>query len=149
MNKTRFPEIIRELYRLIDELEQMFPGRHFTPDGHLVGSIGEALASYHYDITLFPASSKGHDGKKGRRLVQIKATQGKTIALRGEPQHLLVLQLGRDGNFYEIYNGPGGQVWAEVRHKPLPSNGQYQVSFSKLKELMRKVPESERLPKIY
>ena len=42
MNKTRFPEIIRELYRLIDELEQMFPGRHFTPDGHLVGSIGEA-----------------------------------------------------------------------------------------------------------
>jgi hypothetical protein len=36
MNTKRLPEIIREMYRLIDELEVMFGGRHFTPDGHTV-----------------------------------------------------------------------------------------------------------------
>jgi integrase len=35
-------------YCLIDELEAMFKGRHFTPDGHTVGSIGEAIAAHHY-----------------------------------------------------------------------------------------------------
>jgi hypothetical protein len=38
----------------------MFPGGHFTPDGHMVGSIGEAIAAYHYGIDLslvpFPIS---------------------------------------------------------------------------------------------
>jgi hypothetical protein len=42
MDTKRLPEIIREMYRLIDELEAMFEGRQFTPDGHTVGSIGEA-----------------------------------------------------------------------------------------------------------
>jgi hypothetical protein len=34
MDTARLPEIIREVYRLIDELETMFKGWHFTPDGH-------------------------------------------------------------------------------------------------------------------
>ena len=34
-------EKIRELYRITAELEKKYPGRCFTPDGYLVGSIGE------------------------------------------------------------------------------------------------------------
>lgn len=34
-------EIIRELYKITAELEEKYPGRRFTPDGHLIGSIGE------------------------------------------------------------------------------------------------------------
>jgi hypothetical protein len=52
------------MYRLIDELETMFEGRHFTPDGHTVGSIGEALAGHYYGLQLLPASTKG----QGRRI---------------------------------------------------------------------------------
>jgi hypothetical protein len=37
----------------------MFPGRHFTPDGHMVGSFGEALAAHHYGIELTCPVSSG------------------------------------------------------------------------------------------
>ncbi len=148
MDRNRFPELIRAIYQAVDELEHMFPGRHFTPDGHMVGSIGEALASFYYNIKLFPASFKGHDGKLGNRLVQVKATQGDSIAISSEPQYLLVLRLTKDGSFKEVYSGPGPRVWALVSSKPLPKNGQYQVRLSRLQQLMRDVPLSERLRRV-
>ena len=37
--------LLGDLYRIVDRLEGLFPGRKFTPDGHLVGSIGEAHAA--------------------------------------------------------------------------------------------------------
>ena len=61
MDERRFPELIKGLYRLVGELEAMFPGRHFTPDGHMVGSIGECLAAHYYDLELLRASSAGRD----------------------------------------------------------------------------------------
>ena len=44
-------------------MEKDFPGRHFTLDGHLVGSIGEVMASYYYGIELYAASAVAHDGE--------------------------------------------------------------------------------------
>jgi hypothetical protein len=40
------PRLIAHLYEVVDAPEDIFPGRHFTPDGHLVGSLGESLAAY-------------------------------------------------------------------------------------------------------
>lgn len=145
MNSTRFPELLRAIYNAVDELEAMFPGRHFTPDGHMVGSLGEALAAHHYGIKLSTASSKCHDGSCNGRMVQVKATQGDRIALSSEPEHLLVLRLNRDGTFAEHYNGPGGLVWKLVSHKDRPKNGQYQVALSTLRRLMAEVPKASRL----
>lgn len=34
-------EKIKILYSISQELEDLFPGRHYTPDGHMIGSIGE------------------------------------------------------------------------------------------------------------
>jgi hypothetical protein len=56
MVEIEFPKLIQELYATVGRLENMFPGRHFTPDGHLIGSIGEALASYYYGVELHRAS---------------------------------------------------------------------------------------------
>lgn len=148
MDRKRFPELIQEIYRAVDELERMFPGRHFTPDGHMVGSIGEALAMYYYGVELFTASFKSHDGKIGDRFIQVKATQASCISIGSEPRYLLVLKLSRDGSFREIYNGPGDRVWALVRHKPLPKNAQYQVRLSTLRALMESVPIAERFPRV-
>ena len=39
------PSLVQDLYSIVDRLEELFPGRRFTPDGHLVGSIGEVLAA--------------------------------------------------------------------------------------------------------
>jgi hypothetical protein len=91
------PRLVGELYRVVAEFEHLFPGRRFTPDGHLVGSIGEVLAAHQYGLQLLPHSFRGHDARTtSGLLVEIKATQGNTVALRSEPQHLLVLQLSRE-----------------------------------------------------
>ena len=152
MDLVRFPVLIRSVYAAVDELERMFPGRHFTPDGHMVGSIGEALAAFYYGLKLFAASAEGHDGTVeghdgtlGHRLVQVKATQTRTISISSEPEFLLVLRIARDGSFEEIYSGPGAPVWTLVSHKPRPKNGQYQVALSKLAKLMPSIPASERI----
>lgn len=145
MDKQKFPNLLRAIYDAVDGLETMFPGRHFTPDGHMVGSLGEALASYHYGIELSQASAVCHDGVCKGRQVQVKATQGSRVALSSQPEHLLVLKLRRDGSFTEEYNGPGEQVWALVAHKPWPKNGQYQVPLSSLRKLMASVGQHERL----
>ena len=145
MDEHRFPQLIKDLYRLVGELEDMFPGRHFTPDGHMVGSIGECLAAYFYSLELLPASTEGRDAVVDGRNVEIKATQGNAIGLRSCPEHLLVLKLDREGGFREIYNGPGRPAWDLVAHKPLPRNGMYLVRLSRLERLMDGVPEDERI----
>ncbi|MGL5504982.1 MAG: DUF6998 domain-containing protein, partial [Aeromonas veronii] len=43
IDHKRFQRLVQQLYSTVEELEEMFPGRLFTPDGHMVGSIGECL----------------------------------------------------------------------------------------------------------
>jgi len=139
------PDLVRRLYSLVAEFEALFPGRRFTPDGHLVGSIGEVIAAHRYELTLSPASSAAHDGSaKDGRLVEVKATQGDMVALRAEPQHLIVLHLNREGQATEVFNGPGALVWSSCG--AMQKNGQRPVSLPKLRKLMVQVPASQRLP---
>src|SRR5947207_12082975 len=102
------PGLIRQLYSVVAELQSLYPGRPFTPDGHLVGSIGEVLAQSLYDLQLLPCSTADHDAvtRDGRK-VQIKATQTDRVSLYSRPDHLLVLRLLRDGSTEEVFNGPG------------------------------------------
>ena len=73
---------IRELYRITAELEEKYPGRRFTPDGHLVGSIGEVYAAEKYDLSLLEASCEKHDARsEDGRLVQIKITQTNRVSI--------------------------------------------------------------------
>ncbi|SRR6266568_2509182 len=141
------PPLVRRIYEVTDELARLFPGRPFTPDGHLVGSIGEVLAAYRYDLVLLPPSEPTHDAetRDGRR-VQIKATQGNTVALRDKPLHLVVLRLGRDDLLDEVFNGPGSIAWAAAGRKQ--KNGQRPLSCSKLKQLMQRVPSAQRIPTV-
>ena len=44
---------VHKMIEIVKELETEFPGRHFTLDGHLVGSIGEVMAAYYYGIELY------------------------------------------------------------------------------------------------
>lgn len=139
------PELVRRLYSLAAEFEALFPGRSFTPDGHLVGSIGEVLAAYRYDLSLHPASTEAHDGiAADGRQVEIKTTQGKAVSLRAAPHHLIVLQLGKHGHVTQIFNGPGVLVWANCG--TMQRNGQRRISLSKLRRLMADVTEGQRLP---
>lgn len=138
---------IREIFRIANELEEMYPGRHFTPDGHMLGSIGEIIAVEEYDLALFEASYPIHDARaKDGRLVQIKATQGERIAISECPEHLIVLKIHRDGSFEEVYNGPGNIAWklAGKRQK----TGQRHISLTKLRVSMADIPRCDRLARI-
>ena len=140
-------EKIKELYSITKELELLFPGRHYTPDGHMLGSIGEALAAYFYDLTLFIASTEKHDAVSADgRLVQIKATQIVRVALSSEPDWLLVLKIHADGSSTEVYNGPGKYAWENCGK--MQKTGQRSVSLAKLRQLQEKVPEESRLQRV-
>ena len=141
--------LVRQLYDLVEEFQRGFPARRFTPDGHLVGSLGEAFASEAYGLDLAPMSQPGHDATGevgGRRVnVQIKTTQVSSIRISSEPEHLLALKLNRDGSFEEVYNGSGAPVWALVRDKPRPKNSQYPIALSALRTLNREFRSDQRL----
>ena len=97
-----------------------------------------------------PASNKGFDATSScGKQVEIKATQANSTAFRSEPEHAIVIKIFPDGTFEEIYNGPGKLVWDQFKGKPLPSNGQYQISLNKLKALNQLVDASHRLGRIH
>lgn len=142
----KIPSLVQRLYGLVDELQTLFPERKFTPDGHLVGSLGEVLASHYYELTLLPCSTECHDAiAADGRQVQIKATQGSSVGLRAEPEHLLVISLLRDGTIAEAYNGPGKEPWDSAG--AMQKNGQCSISLSRLRKIMLHVPDGARLPR--
>jgi len=140
----KIPSLVQRLYELTGELHTLFPERPFTPDGHLVGSLGEVLASHYYELELLSCSTECHDAlARDGRNVQIKATQGSTVGLRAEPDHLLVISILRDGTIEEAYNGPGKEAWDAAG--AMQKNGQRPISLSRLRKLMLDVPESAKL----
>lgn len=136
-------EKVLELNRIVAELETDFPGRHFTLDGHLIGSIGEVMAEYYYGIDLSRPSTKTHDGKVDVREVQIKMTQQDNVLISSKPEFLLVLYLTKTGAIYEVYNGPGELPWETAR---IDNNHNYRhIRVNKLMELDATVRDSDRI----
>ena len=143
----RAVEIVKNIYSLVAELERIFPGRRFTPDGHMVGGLGEVWAQSLYGLHLLKNSAELHDAHaEDGRLVQVKATQRNAVAMSGEPDHLIVLRLLPNGTVKEEYNGPGAPAWA-VAGK-MQKNGQRPLSLSKLRALMLTVPDDQKLPTV-
>ena len=140
-------EKIKQLLSIVSELESTFEGRHFTLDGHLLGSIGEVMSAYYYGIELYDASAPTHDGiTKDGKEVQVKITQQTRIILNEKPDYLICLFLDRaTGNIFEIYNGPGKGPWENASLDAKHSCRM--ISISKLVTLDSMVEESQRISK--
>lgn len=136
-------EQIQKIYEIVSELQESFPGRSFTPDGHLIGSIGEVMAAYHYGIELYKASKEVHDGIVNGREVQIKITQGNKIQIRHKPDYLIVMYITGTGQVYEVYNGTGDKAWKVVGKKN--SNNAYTMSLGRLMTIDETVDASDRI----
>lgn len=134
---------VQDLVLIVRELEKAFPGRHFTLDGHLVGSIGEVLAVYYYGLELYPASVPKHDGCVDGKEVQVKITQRETVLLSEKPDYLIVLYLSESGAAFEVYNGPGVVVWNSVENKD--KRGYKHLRVNKLMELDAMVKKEDRI----
>ena len=137
-------EKIRELYRITAELEEKYPGRCFTPDGHLVGSIGEVYAAEKYGLSLLEASSEKHDARSANgRLIQIKITQTDRVSIYSKPDYLIVLKMKHDGTIEEVYNGKGAGPWENAGK--VQKNGQRSISIKKLIALNSDVLSKDRI----
>lgn len=133
------PVLISDLLRTTGRLNALFKGRPFTPDGHLVGSIGEVVAEYIYDLELAPCSTPQIDAytrSQPVHSVQVKLTgqKGQSFAVRwpiplgAVPDVLLCMRMKASG-FEEVYNGP---FPADLLHGKQSSNGQIALRASVL-----------------
>jgi hypothetical protein len=131
--KVKLPKPVAAIYRAVEELTAAYPGRKFTPDGHLVGSIGEVVAAEALGLTLYPASHPSHDAYDSYGSVQIKMTAGKSIAMYASCQRLVVLLVISPEEAEVVYDGPGESIWANAGR--MAKNGQKVISLSKLRSL--------------
>ena len=150
MSIREVPELIAQLYKITQRLEEIFPDRPFTPDGHLVGSIGEVVAKYIYGLELKDPSCAQFDAEtKNGKTVQIKLTgrAGKGYGFRWSsktpceaPDLLLALKLTQSG-FVEVFNGPFPVDL--LKNRKDSTNGQLTIPISKLS-----VRNESRLPQV-
>lgn len=131
--RVKLPKPVADIYRAVEQLSKDYPGRKFTPDGHLVGSIGEVIAAEALGLTLYKGSHPGHDAYDANGDVQIKMTAGRSVALYSTCTRLVVLQIINPEEAEIVYDGPGEPAWDKAGRPQ--KNGQRTISLAKLKAL--------------
>ena len=126
-------ERIKQVFETCHELS-MLTRRPISPDGHLVGSLGEIFAAAELGLSLTPPSNKGFDAvdSQGNK-VEIKTTTGKSISLSAsgtEATRLVVVVLDKTGEASIAFDGLAQAVWNVAG--PSQKNGQRRVSLSKI-----------------
>ena len=114
-------------------MQRLYPDRKFTPDGHLVGSIGEVIAAEHFGLTLYGMSKPGHDAFDADGDIQIKLTAGKAISMYSDCVRLIVLKIVSPEEAEIVYDGPGAPVWAAAGS--MQKNGQRTIGLTKLRAI--------------
>jgi hypothetical protein len=120
------PKVVAKIYKAIEQLKKDYPGRHFTPDGHLIGSIGEVVARETFRFDLYPASTRGHDARcPVRGDVQVKTTAGKATAVATSDDPL------RQGS--------------RTAHEPIVPNGNARIASAVLVMVLRPIFPAVRM----
>jgi hypothetical protein len=135
MRRIPLPDAVARIYEATAELEKRYPQRKSTPDGHLVGSIGEVIAAEALGLKLHPMNHPGHDAFDGVNDVQIKLTAGKRVALYASCVRLVVLRIVSPKEAELIYDGPGEPAWNAAGK--MQKNGQRPISLRALTALAR------------
>ena len=138
------PAPVAAIYRAVAELEARYPGRKFTPDGHLVGSIGEVVAAEALGLTLYPASYPAHDAYDANGDVQIKMTGGSHVGMYATSARLVVLRVVSPETAEIVYDGSGELAWSNAGR--MGKNGQRVISLTKLRALTAEAAPAPREP---
>jgi hypothetical protein len=126
-------QLIAEIFEACRHLSEL-SGRPVSPDGHLVGSLGEIFAAETLGLRLMPPSNHGFDalGPHGEK-VEIKTTTRSSISLSNEPsaaERLVVVVLDHHGAGQVLFDGAMDSVLAVAG--PPQKNGQRRVSISRI-----------------
>jgi hypothetical protein len=112
----------------------------------LVGDVGEIIAALEYDLMLDPVSRPIHDAKTSDgRDVQIKATFKAQLTIRSVPDYYLGFKLTPNGEFEEIFNGPGNVIRERYAHRKGFGTALLSLPIAELMKLSAKVPTDQRI----
>jgi hypothetical protein len=132
--RVKLPDEVASIYKAVAALEEKYRDskRKFTPDGHLVGSIGEVIAAEALGLILHPSGHECHDAHDGQGgNVQIKMTSRNSISMYSECERLVVLRVISPSEAEIVYDGPGREPWASAGKRA--KNGQRSISLTKLR----------------
>jgi hypothetical protein len=146
MSHANIQSALKLIFEGIRELQAAFPHRRFTPDGKLVGDIGEVIAELEYDMEIDETSKSGHDGtaSDGRR-VQVKATFKDSLTFGTVPDYYIGLKLNENGTFEEIFNGPGSVIANRFSHRKDVGVKLLSFSNTELRKLSEGVAPANRI----
>lgn len=139
-HRIALPAAVAAIYAATKKLNAEYPLRSFTPDGHLVGHLGEAIAAKAFDLKLLPNSHPGHDAvDKNGRFVQIKLTATDVVSMYSDCDRLIVMRIESPQWACVVYDGDGGPIWAAAG-KP-QKNGQRRVRLSTIRRVAKQRKE--------
>jgi hypothetical protein len=142
-------EEIKELFIIIQKLQNKYKKRKFTLDGRLVGDIGEVIIERDYDVILFDNMEKVHDGFSGNKKVQIKATFKDSLTFPDKenkvPEYYIGIRLFNDGTYEEIYNGPGINIWNLVKNRKKTPNSLHSINLNALINVNKTIPNDQKI----
>jgi hypothetical protein len=147
MSRTEITASLSQIFGGIARLKAAFPHRAFTIDGRLVGDIGEVIAALEYDLELDSVQRPRHDATTSDgRDVQIKATFKQHLTVRSIPEYYLGFQLFPNGQFEEIYNGPGVLIAERFANRQGIGVDLLSFPIKAMKKLSDQVPADQRIP---
>ena len=133
MRRIALPPEVTNLYEAVEALSARYPGRPFTLDGHMMGSIGEVVAAEAFKLNLYPPSQAVHDAWDDNGDVQIKITGGKHVSMYACCDRLLVLRVVNPQEAEVVYDGCGRSAWELAG--AMQKNGQRRISLAKLRAI--------------
>lgn len=153
-NSMTICKAVGELLRIVKELHENYPHREFTLDGRLVGDLGEVTVEQNYEVTLYTSSEKQYDGETpdGKK-IQIKTTMKDALTFPCDddpihiPDYYLGIKIFQNGDYEEIFNGPGAVIHSEIRHRKRPNTNLHSIALPQLKRLNKTVQKNQRIPK--
>ncbi|WP_431129892.1 DUF6998 domain-containing protein [Flagellimonas flava] len=106
---------IQQLLDITSSLKEQYQGKlDFSLDGRLVGDIGEALVTKHFDIELYGKNEQTYDGyhRLTGKKVQIKSSMAYNFSYpyNIDLEHFLAVHIKPNGELEVLYNGPGKYI---------------------------------------
>ena len=146
MDVIEFKKKIASIYEIANELGREFNISRCTPDGHLLGAIGQIAAKIAFGLQ-FGSDKKEHNcswSDQNRIInVQVRCTGRGSVAIRKEPEYLIALEISETGKIYLLYNGPGEYVWERIKHQ---KQAQKNASRNQLTEARYEVSPKIQIP---
>lgn len=150
MSIEAIKHIMATVFSAQNALRSLAPDYKWAGMGNLLGDYGEFICVEAYGLTKAPPGSNGYDAltPDGRK-VQIKTNHASgTIGFRGQADLMLVIYVGNDGEFSEIYYGDFAVVQANANYSKRDNKSV--ITVSKLRQLAAqneaaKVASSEAL----